>query len=130
MKKFILLIILLLFIGGCGQKDVVNFNEDSTLVIESLVNSADYEVTNEIKDKETVQKVIDILKGAKWQKNVEVNMESEPDLKLNKIYHIWISPQENILEIIDTNNKNYGSFSKTDSSSLYKILIGKELGSN
>lgn len=132
MKRFTFLIIILLLTVGCSQKDVVSFDENSTLVIEKQVSSesVDYEVINEIKDKETVQKVIDLLKGVKWDKNIEVQMEREPDYKLDKTYHIWITPQGNTLELINTNNSYYIRLAQSDSSDLYKLMTGEELESN
>lgn len=133
MKRFIFLIILLLLVG-CGQKDVVSFDDNSPLVIEKQVSSGseltgDYKVINEFEEKDTVQKVIDILKGVKWQTNVEVDMEREPDYKLNKNYHIWLTPQGDMLEIVNTNNSNYARLSESDSSALYKIMTGEDLES-
>lgn len=130
LKRFIILFIPLLLLVGCGQEDVVNFDEDSTLVIEGLINSksaADYELIDEINEKETVQKVVGIFIEAKWDKNIEVQMEREPDFKLNNSYHIWVTPHGDLLEVINTNNSYYTRLSKSDSSGLYKIMTGKEL---
>lgn len=132
MKRIIFLIILLLIIAGCGQKDVVSFDENSKLVIERQVgseSSVDYEVINEIEDEKTVQKVNDIFKGIKWQTNVDVEMP-DPDYRLNRSYHIWITPKGDALEIVNTSNSNYGRLSESDTPRLFKIMTGKELESN
>lgn len=117
-------------LAGCGQKDVLGFDENSAVVIEKRANnelSDDYEVIKEIEDKETVQKVIGILKGVKWQTNMDVDMEHEPDYKLNGHYHMWITPLGDRLEIIRVDDGGFGQLSKSDSAELFRLMTGEEL---
>jgi hypothetical protein len=127
LKRFILFIILLVSIVGCTQKDVVNFDKDDTLVIEERVGdelSTNYEVINEINDEELVQEVINIFNGAQWETNVEVNMPREPDYKINKNYHIWVTPKGNLMEVVITENSYYVRLSENQSSKLWTLMTG------
>lgn len=130
MKKIIFIFFLSLSIVGCSQDDVVNFDEKSIIVIEERVGdelSSDYQVIKEIDDVEVVQKVIDIFNDVRWKTNVEVDMAHAPDYKLNKNYHIWVTPKGNMLEIINTDNSYYVRLPEGTSSELFEILTGTDL---
>ncbi|MBC5637003.1 hypothetical protein H8S33_09310 [Ornithinibacillus sp. BX22] len=129
MKKLIFLIIILLSISGCSQKDVVNFNKNSTLVIEERVgdeSSNDYVVINKIEDDKIVQKVMDIFKSARWETNIDVSLEHEPDYKLNYNYLIWITPKGKNLEIINRDISIYVKLPEEVSSELFELMTGTD----
>ncbi len=116
-------------IVGCNQKGVVNFDKNDTIVIEERVGdelSTNYDGINEIDDEALVQEVIDIFNGAQWETNVEVNMPREPDFKINKNYHIWVTPKRNMLEVVITENSYYVRLSENQSSKLWTIITSKE----
>ncbi|MEN2465845.1 hypothetical protein [Ornithinibacillus sp. JPR2-1] len=131
MKKIILIIVLLIIVVGCSQqKNAVNFNKNSTLIVEERLGdefSINYEVINQIQDKDIVQSIIDILRNVKWETNTDISMEHEPDYKLNEFYHIWVTPNGDKLEIINRDNSYYVSLSEQTSSDLFKIITGEDL---
>lgn len=133
MKRIILLISLLLLVVGCSQKDAINFEGTSTIVIEKRSVgglSEDYDIVKTIEDKETVQEIVRLFEKVKWQTNVEFEMVRLADYKLNDNYHMWITPQGDGLEIINQENSNYARLSKSESKELFKITTGKELSSD
>lgn len=111
MRKSIILSIILLFsIVGCSQNESVNFDENTTIVVEKRIGdegSHNYEIINESEDEASIQKIINILAGAKWVTNVEFEMVRETDYKLNSDFHIWLTPKSNMLEIINIDNRYY-----------------------
>ena len=128
MKKLIFIfVVLMLSIVGCSQKDVVDFDNNSKLTVEERVGDTnDYEIIKVIEDEETVQKIIDIFKGVKWDTNTDREMATEPEFRLNS-YDIWVTPNGDRLEIMNRNNSYYVSLSVEDSETLYEIMTGKEL---
>ncbi|MFD2043399.1 hypothetical protein ACFSTA_03315 [Ornithinibacillus salinisoli] len=121
MRKLIFFL-LLLSIVGCGHQNVVDFDNHSTLTIEKRVEDTNvYEVINNIEDEDAVQQIMDIFKGAKWETSLDITMATEPDYRLNK-YHIWITPNGDMLEIINRNNSYYVRLSEEDSAVLLKIM--------
>ncbi|MDQ0352998.1 hypothetical protein J2R98_002859 [Alkalibacillus filiformis] len=131
MKKHIIIsIVLVLSIVGCSQKDIINFDKNSTLRVEERTGdelSSNYEVINKIEDEELIQEIIDIFQGIKWETNVDIEMTHEPDYKLNKNNHIWVTPKGNMLEIINRDNGYYVRLQEEASSELFEIMTGKEI---
>ena len=99
------------------------------LVIKKRIGTENkYETFQEITDKVRVNQVLDILQNADWE-NIEVEMASLPDYKINNKYGIWLTPQKNLLEVvIMQGNRNYAKLSEKDSHSLYEIMTDKKLG--
>lgn len=133
MKRLFFLMLILFSLFGCSNTTEVNFDQDATLIVEERIGdelSSDYQVINEINDPEIVQQFIDIFQDTKWYTDMEGMMGSEPNIKLNKSYHIWITPLGDRLEIINIYKGAYGRLSETESYDLYKIMTGKELKQN
>lgn len=129
-KSIILSVILLFSIVGCSQNEGVNFSENIVFVVEKRIgseDSRDYEVINEIEDEESIQKMMNILKSAKWVTNVDFEMVREPDYKLNENFHVWLTPVDNVLEIINSDNGYYGRLPNNNSSQLFEIMTGGAL---
>ena len=131
MRKSIILSIILLFsMVGCSQNESVNFDGNTTFVVEKRIgdeDSHDYEIINEIEDEASIQKIINILAGAKWVTNVEFEMVRETDYQLNSDFHIWLTPKCNMLEIININNGYYVRLPNKQSSQLFEIMTGRAL---
>lgn len=117
---------------GCNQKDVVNFDETSTITIGERVSdesSDEYDVISKIEDEDEVQKIIDIFTDVNWDKNIDIDMDEGPGYKLNKDYEIWVTPENDALEIFNRNNGYYVKLPEDDSSVLFNIITGKQLES-
>ncbi|MEN2467924.1 hypothetical protein [Ornithinibacillus sp. JPR2-1] len=130
MKKLVFFVVLFLGLVGCSQKDIVNFEENTTLIVEERVGdelTSDYVVINEIQDKDIIQNINKKFRSAKWDTNTDISMEHEPDYKLNDNCHIWITPEGNKLEIIIRNNNYYTLLSEEASSELLKIITNEDL---
>lgn len=135
-KIFIFFIsVFLVLIVGCSNGIK---NEESKIVVEKQVNEVDkYKLYNQITDSKDVQKVKDILNNISWE-NAKVSMPHPPDYRFhfedistkNKstglIYELWISPNKDKVELVDSESK-YVQLNKEKSSELFKIITGINL---
>ncbi|WHY85734.1 hypothetical protein QNH39_24530 [Neobacillus novalis] len=79
-----------------------------------------------ISDTETINKVLSVLRNADWE-NAKVSISRPPDFKINNLYDIWISPQNNRLEVVIEGENKYVKLSKKGSQVLYEIITGEKL---
>lgn len=148
MKKNIILFILVgLVLVGCNQ-NITNGNgvkSDSTknkvyndswdgnpIVVKQEINDADAEIINEINDTSDVKKLIEELKNADWQENVEVDIRP-PDyrFKWNMYKHsVWINEEYKRLELSIEGASNFGTLSKDSSEIVFEILTGETFNHN
>ena len=94
-----------------------------------------YEDFNEVTQKKQVEKAMDIVKNAGWEK-AKVKMERYADFQFQfpsenseeKIasYLLWISPNGENLEIVNDGDR-YVKLTKQDSAKLFELLTGEEL---
>jgi hypothetical protein len=118
-----------------------NTNEENKIVVQKHVGEEnEYEQYREVTGDNSVKKVKDILNGIRWQ-NTEVNMAYPPHYKFifkNKneqsnsdklmfIYHLWISPDNEKVELVIESDSKYIQLNKGDSAELFEIISGEEL---
>jgi uncharacterized lipoprotein NlpE involved in copper resistance len=124
MKKriFIVGLILIIFsLVGCSEQ--IEIESEKSLVLQKLINEnqGEYEPFKEIKDKEKVETVINILRKAKWKESSDKS--TYPDYKMNNNYSIWVlSPNNNIRVRAESINKD-AFLSDKDSKTIYEIMI-------
>lgn len=120
---------------GCSM-GIKNYGDK--IVVEKQVDGWDkYEFYNEIRVAKEVKKAKNILQGVKWE-NAKVNMAYPPEYKFHfedsksktkgYDYSLWISPNKDKIELVVDNEAKYAQLEKEESSSLFKIIIGKDLG--
>jgi hypothetical protein len=144
-KIFIFLIsIFLVLTAGCtnevkNKKDGIK-NQGDKIIVENRVGEANkYEYYNEIKDSKEVQKVKDILDNTIWE-NAKVGMAYPPRYRFHfedtnskssgTGYSLWISPNKDKIELVIESASKYVQLNEQVSTELFKIVTGKELGSD
>jgi hypothetical protein len=144
-KIFIFLIsIFLVLTAGCtnGIKNERNGvkNQGDKIIVEKRVGETDkYEYYNEIKGSKEVQKVKDILDSTNWE-NAKVSMPYHSHYKFHfedtnskaseAVYALWISPNKDKIELVIESASKYVQLNQQVSVELFKIITGKELGSD
>lgn len=125
-----------IFIVGCSN-DIENYG-DSVIVQKRDGEDDKYDQHKEITEKEVVQKVIDILDSISWR-NTKVDMAHPPNYKFyfeyknektqaNKfIYDLWISPDNEKIEIAIDSEGKYVQLDKKKSAELFEILTDEKL---
>lgn len=135
-KVFITLVVVsLVLAAGCSDKVI---NEGNKIVVEQRVGETNkYEFINEINADEEVQNVKNILDKIKWE-NVVIDMTHPADYKFhfedtNKkyeskelIYHLWISPNKDKVELSIEGESKYIQLSTKKSEELFKIIAGQK----
>ncbi|MEW9097334.1 MAG: hypothetical protein AB2417_19855 [Clostridiaceae bacterium] len=140
MKYFKYLIVFIgifsIFIAGCSNR--IDNEGNKIIVQKSLEEDNKYEQHKEIIDDEAVQKVKDILHSISWE-NAKVNMAHPSDYKFyfvdkneqsqsNKlIYDLWISPNNDKVELVIDSESKYVQLDKNKSAKLFEILTGGKL---
>jgi hypothetical protein len=126
MKKriFILGLILIIFsLVGCSEQ--IEIQSEKSLILQKLINEnqGEYEPFKEIKDKEKVETVTNILRKAKWKESSDKS--TYPDYKMNNNYSIWVlSPNKNIRVRAESIDKD-AFLSDKDSKTIYEIMINE-----
>lgn len=121
-----------ILITGCSKESFNELqNEGKKILVEKRVREENkYQHYKEITDDSTVQKAKDILESASWE-NAKVNMAYPPPYKFRfepeneqseMIYHIWISSNEDIVELIIEGQNKYVQLSKAKSAKLFEII--------
>src|SRR5699024_1299383 len=120
-KTIIIYTIISLVLIGCNQT-IVNNNEiasDSTVKNiygeawnsnSVIIKNVEGEIIKSIEDKVEIKQLINKLKGAKWQENIEVDIRP-PDyyFKWNSYTHnLWINEETSRLEVSIEGMSNYG----------------------
>jgi hypothetical protein len=137
-KIFIIFISLFLVLTvGCANGIK---NEGNKIVVEKRVGEADkYEYYNEIKGNKEVQNIKDILDNIRWE-NAKVSMAYPPHYKIHfedndskvkgVVYSLWISPNKDKVEIVIDSASKYVQLNEQVSAELFKVITGKEFGSD
>ncbi|MEK3800885.1 hypothetical protein MHI18_22075 [Peribacillus sp. FSL H8-0477] len=123
-----------ILITGCSKESLNELqNVGKKILVEKRAREENkYQPYKEITDDSTVQKAKDILESASWE-NAKVNMAYPPPYKFRfvpeneqseMIYHIWISLNEDIAELIIEGQNKYVQLSKTKSAKLLEIITG------
>ncbi|WP_163536187.1 hypothetical protein [Gracilibacillus sp. YIM 98692] len=104
--------------------------EQTILVQKRVDDSNTYENMQEIVHASDVNKVTDILDQINWEKAV-VDMARPADFQFNntkkeEIYQLWISPNQEKLEIVREPD-GYAQLTKEHSSLLFEVIIGEKL---
>jgi uncharacterized lipoprotein NlpE involved in copper resistance len=126
MKKriFIVGLILIIFsLVGCSEQ--IEIESEKSLVLQKPINEnqGEYEPFKEIKDKEKVETVINILRKAKWKESSDKS--TYPDYKMNNNYSLWVlSPNNNIRVRAESIDKD-AFLSDKDSKTFYEIMINE-----
>jgi len=142
MNKFINLILFLsVILIGCQQDTTEgNLDNNSTkervysgtwdgtpvIVIKRNSNGTNAKI-REITDKEEVEALINELKKADWEENVEVDI-TPPDYTFtwNSFKHsVWRNEEYERLELKIDGQSNWGTLSKSSSEIVYEILKGE-----
>lgn len=140
-NQFYLLIILILFFVGCQQQ----VNEESPVnipttkdkvyseswngepvIVKGQTDDGNYTNINEINDVKDIETIIELLKNAEWEENVQVDIRP-PDYRFswNRYIHgVWDNKEYNRLEVIIEGHSSYGTLSISSSEVLYEILTG------
>lgn len=147
MKKYISLFFLVwLVLVGCNQGvingiDVKSNSKDkiyseswdsNPIIVKQQIKDADAEIINEIDDTSDVKKLIEELKNADWQENVEVDIRP-PDYRFNwnsYEHNVWINEESDRLEFSIEGKSNYGTMSKSSSVTVFEILTGRTFNRN
>ncbi len=113
--------------------NAVAVNEQNVTLQVSKIENKNYTLYKKIKDLETVNTILNVLQQVPW-KNAKVSMSHMPDYKIVAItsnpqvsyiqetYDLWISPKQDLIEVIIEGKSKYGKLSKEDSTLLLKIL--------
>lgn len=126
--------IFLLFIAGCSKESSNELqHEGNKILVEQRVGEKNkYEAYKEITDDSTVQKARDILDSVSWE-NAKVRMVYPPHYKFRFvaeneqsefIYHLWISPNKDKVELIIEGENKYVQLSKSKSAKLFETITG------
>lgn len=126
-----------LFISGCSKESSNELHhEGNKILVEQRVEEKNkYEAYKEITDDSTVQKAKDILDSVSWE-NAKVSMVHPPHYKfyfraeneqLKFIYHLWISPNKDKVELIIEGESKYVQLSKSKSAALFETITGVKL---
>lgn len=132
-KRIVILsFIVLLMTSGCLFQ-----TKQQIITVQKRVGMGEeeqFEDFKEITDQKQVEKAIDIVENADWEKT-KIEMSRNADYQFqfpfkngsdDKIasYLLWISNNEENLEIV-TDSSRYVKLSKENSTELYDILIGE-----
>jgi hypothetical protein len=132
-QRFLLpcIIVFLLILTSCTNQSAVI--GDYKIEIQKIFGENEYKQQNEIIDKKSVVKAIEILENAEWEENTFVSMSRYFDYQIELerisgeiqskiIYWIWISPNKDKLEIIAKGQGKYVQLSSEDSEVLLNLL--------
>lgn len=125
------------FIVGCSNESSNELqNEGNKILVEKRVGEENkYEHYKEIIEDSTVQKAKDILNSISWE-NAEVSMAYPPHYKFRfvddkeqsgLIYHLWISPNKDKVELVIQGKGKYVQLSKSKSTKLFEAITGVKL---
>ena len=130
-KKFVgvsLFVLVFVLVGYNMITHVKKPIDFKNLVIEKQIGTKDsYKKTKKISDQDTIEAFYDILVRANWE-NAKVSMEHPPTYRINNLYDIWITPQQNQLEIVINGKNKYTKLTKKDSKLLFEMMVNKKLG--
>ncbi|MDR6121242.1 hypothetical protein QFZ87_000839 [Bacillus sp. SLBN-46] len=140
MKNFKYLIVLIgiisIFTAGCSN--IIKDEEQYIVVKKRVGDENKYEDFKEITNNDQVQKVKDILKDIDW-KNAKVSMVRPPDYRFvfqfknpeieakAVLYELWISPNNDKVELIIDAQSKYVQLDKNKSAELFEILTNEKL---
>lgn len=126
----------LLFIAGCSKESLNELqHEGNKILVEQRVGEENkYEAYEEITDDSTVQKTNDILDSVSWE-NAKVSMVHPPHYKFHFVandqsqflYHLWISPNKDKVELIIEGESKYVQLSRSKSAVLFETITGVKL---
>nr|WP_243864160.1 DUF4367 domain-containing protein [Alkalibacillus almallahensis] len=78
---------------------------------------------------EKTKQIRELLENAVWDGTSDVDMQYPPNYVLDD-YRIWIHPQQDRIDVINTDNGDYAELDKEESEELYELITGEALGSN
>ncbi|MET3682906.1 hypothetical protein ABID56_000996 [Alkalibacillus flavidus] len=78
---------------------------------------------------ETTQQIREHLDDAIWDGTTRVNMQYPPNYVLDE-YRIWIHPQQDRIDVINTDNGDHAELGEAESDELYELITGDTLGSD
>ncbi|MDV2581554.1 hypothetical protein [Alkalibacillus haloalkaliphilus] len=78
---------------------------------------------------ETTKQIQEILENANWDVTSNVDMRYPPNYVLDE-YRIWVHPQNDRLDVINTENDHYAELGREESEVLYELITGETLGSD
>lgn len=115
------------------MKEELNIAQ-SIFVQKRVGSEHNYEYLKEINDAEQIRKVNNILDSIKWEAK-KVNMVRPPDYKFiikythsnSPIMMLWISPNQDQIEIVISNESKYAQLDQATSSILFEILTDCKL---
>ncbi|MGF9697061.1 hypothetical protein [Paenibacillus sp. MABNR03] len=131
-------IFLILFTGCPVHEDEDQYNGDYVIVQQRVAEAHGYTMIRKISVPKQVQMIKDITSTIK-QNNIEAEMIRPPDYKFyfendenaaasnRVIYDLWISPNQNQVEIIVESQSTYVQLDKTQSAKLFELLTGEAL---
>ncbi|WP_339216305.1 hypothetical protein [Ornithinibacillus sp. FSL M8-0202] len=142
MKKLVLLILVMgISLVGCSQ-DAPNSNSEMNLstkervysntwdgnpvIVKQKNSNSNYELINEIDDREVVNEIIEALDNADWQENIKLDIRP-PDYQFtwnSYEHHVWLN-ENGTLELIIVGQSNYVTLSEGASERVFEILTGK-----
>lgn len=149
LRKYIYFIIcigiLSIIISGCSIRgtnevqinvqDKLQHSETKLKVQKRVGEEANYEEFKEINNQSTVQNVKHLLESIHWE-NAEVSMTHPPDFQINFSsnkgiavinYDLWISPNNEQIELVIQGEGKYVQLSKSKSGKLFETISGERL---
>ncbi|QOY34648.1 hypothetical protein AWH56_018235 [Anaerobacillus isosaccharinicus] len=85
-----------------------------------------YELLREITNPEKVEKILLMLEKANWI-NAKVEMASPPNYKINNKYEIWLTPLNNMLEVVIPSQSKYIKLWGEEAAILFEIIADEKL---
>lgn len=125
--------VFIFFISGCSNG--IEPEGGEILVQKRIGEENKYEDFRSITNNRTVQQAKDIIEKSRWE-NAEVSMAYPPHYKFQfkgekeqstQIYDLWISPNNDKVELVIEGGGKYIQLSKVKSAKLFEIISGEEL---
>lgn len=137
-KCLILLSIIAIVLVGCkenaAKNDITSSSsknfyaetwDGNSIVVKQMINEESYKTINVITDTAVVKELVDELRGADWQENVELDIRP-PDyyFSWNGFEHnVWLNETTKRLELSVEGKSNYGKLSEHSSSIVLELLM-------
>lgn len=125
-----LLIIISFIVIGCSQdrtnNKIYNSSWDEQPIVVKRMND---DIVNEITDRTQVEKLINVLKKANWEENVDVDIRpADYYFTWNSFVHyVWMNEEYKRVELSIEGESNFVTLSTKSSKVVYEILTGKEI---
>lgn len=128
--------IITILIAGCSN--LINDKVKYIDVEKRISDENKYEEFNKITQNEQIEKVKEIVDNIDWEK-AQVSMVRPPDYRFAfqyenpeietkvALYELWISPNNDKVELVIDAESKYVQLDKNHSAELFEILTGKKL---